>query len=103
MARCTSLAAFSVSLAAGKGGEKSSNEIDLVMKFKRGDPPEGVARIIETFVNSITPVEVPIVQPEEKPPEGTPGDQCLVGRQRAGDTVDFGGLKGLLQRHGRKD
>jgi len=48
---------FHVSLASGKVGDKSSNEIDLVMKFKRGDPPEGVARIIEQFVNSITPTE----------------------------------------------
>lgn len=50
-------ASFHCSLASGDQKVKGSNEIDLVMKFKRGDPPEGVSRIIENFVNSITPRE----------------------------------------------
>lgn len=76
---------FHVSLATGDQKEKGSNEIDLVMKFKRGDVPEGVARIMENFVNSITPTvppEAPLTPPlpgsppaippatEQKPPEG---------------------------------
>lgn len=60
---------FQVSLAAGKTGAKSSNEIDLVMKFKRGDPPEGVARIIENFVNSITPVPPPEAPADAQAPQ----------------------------------
>jgi hypothetical protein len=59
---------FQVSLAAGKAGDKSSNEIDLLMKFKRGDPPEGVSRIIEHFVNSITPVQPPPASPADPAP-----------------------------------
>ncbi len=59
---------FSVSLAAGKPGDKSSNEIDLVMKFKRGDPPEGVARVLEHFMNAITPVEPPPAPPAPASP-----------------------------------
>ena len=48
---------FHVSMSAHPHDEKSSNEIDIVMRFKRGDPPEGVARIVEQFVNSIVPVD----------------------------------------------
>jgi hypothetical protein len=58
---------FMVSLASGDQSVKGSNEIDLVMKFKRGDPPEGVARIIEHFVNSITPTAPPAVAPPALP------------------------------------
>lgn len=46
---------FQVSLSSEPKDDKSSNVIDLVMKFRRGDPPEGVARIIEEFTRSITP------------------------------------------------
>lgn len=64
---------FHVSLASGKSTEKS--DIDIVMKFKRGDAPEGVSRIMEQFVNSITPVDPPInpipaFEPDANPPTG---------------------------------
>ena len=64
---------FQVSLASGKSTEKS--DIDIVMKFKRGDAPEGVARIMEAFVNSIVPVDppvnpIPAFEPDANPPTG---------------------------------
>jgi hypothetical protein len=66
---------FQVSLASGKSSEKSSSDIDIVMKFKRGDAPEGVSRIMEAFVNSIVPVDppvnpIPAFEPDANPPTG---------------------------------
>jgi hypothetical protein len=60
---------FQVSLCGtgnGGSGGKESNVIDLVMKFKRGHPPEGVSRIMEEFVRSIQPI------PEDQAPKATP-------------------------------
>lgn len=34
---------------------RSSNAVDITMKFVSGDPPEGVARVIEQYANSALP------------------------------------------------
>jgi hypothetical protein len=49
---------FKVALAGGSQDDKKSNVVDLVMKFKRGDPPEGVARIIAEFLNTLKPIDI---------------------------------------------
>ena len=41
---------FQVSFTGGPGGSEQ-NAIDIVMKFVTGDPPEGVARIMEQYAN----------------------------------------------------
>lgn len=48
-------ASFQISFGGGKKGQKDPNMIDLSMKFKKGDSPEGVQRIIESFANRVTP------------------------------------------------
>lgn len=66
---------FAVSFASGKrtsagqttGGEASTREdnvIDVMMKFKRGDPPEGVARVLDEFYKAV------VTQPREVPEKG---------------------------------
>jgi hypothetical protein len=37
----------------GKEPEQENNTIDIVMKFKRGDPPEGVARVVDEFYKAV--------------------------------------------------
>jgi hypothetical protein len=46
---------FMVSFAQDRGKEspRRGNVIDITMKFKAGDPPEGVSRIIDGFINRI--------------------------------------------------
>lgn len=46
---------FSVGICGDHPDDRKENVIDIVMKFKRGDPPEGVARIIAEFVNTLKP------------------------------------------------
>ncbi len=49
-------ASFNISFASGgvKSG-RDTNMIDLKMKFKQGDAPEGIQRIIESFANNVIP------------------------------------------------
>lgn len=54
---------------SAKGDHRSSNAVDIVMKFISGDPPEGVARVIEAYANSALPSKR---GPEQLPPEATP-------------------------------
>lgn len=49
---------FKVALSGAHQDDKKSNVVDIVMKFKRGDPPEGVARIIAEFVNMVKPADL---------------------------------------------
>lgn len=49
---------FSVALCGDHPDDRKSNVIDLVMKFKRGDPPEGVARVMAEFVNTVKPQDL---------------------------------------------
>jgi len=52
---------FNVSFASGKriGGntdgdaKQRDNTIDIMMKFKRGDPPEGVSRVLDEFYKAV--------------------------------------------------
>lgn len=66
---------FAVSFASGKrtsagpatGDQRSTREdnfIDVTMKFKRGDPPEGVARVLDEFYKAV------VTQPREVPEKG---------------------------------
>jgi hypothetical protein len=48
--------------------EGGSSAIDIKMHFKAGDPPEGVARIIEAYANTMIPHEIGKLPP---PPENT--------------------------------
>ena len=43
-----------------KNGDRSSNTIDITMKFVSGDPPEGVARVIEQYANTALPSKRPV-------------------------------------------
>jgi hypothetical protein len=54
---------------SAKGDARSSNAVDIVMKFVSGDPPEGVARVIEAYANSALPSKR---DPEKMPPDATP-------------------------------
>ncbi len=49
-------ASFNISFASGsdKTG-RDANMIDIKMKFKKGDAPEGIQRIIESFANNVIP------------------------------------------------
>ncbi len=38
-----------------KDGGRHSNVVDITMKFVAGDPPEGVARVIEQYANTALP------------------------------------------------
>ncbi len=49
---------FQVSMAPSSQDKRKSNEIDIVMKFKAGDPPEGVSRIIDEFTSKLLPKRV---------------------------------------------
>lgn len=52
---------FTVSFAFGKRSDaktedetsQKNNTINIVMKFKRGDPPEGVARVLDEFYKAV--------------------------------------------------
>jgi hypothetical protein len=47
---------FECSFAPRKGSETSEqNVIEISMKFKAGDPPEGVARLMEYYANAAVP------------------------------------------------
>jgi len=49
---------FQVSIRGGPPG-RSQNAIDLTMRFVKGDPPEGVARIMEQFANQVLARKTP--------------------------------------------
>jgi hypothetical protein len=68
-----------------ESSDGGSSAIDIKMHFKAGDPPEGVARIIEAYANTIIPHELgklppaPEItgsgdgnEPPEPPPDSTP-------------------------------
>ncbi len=49
-------ASFNISFSSGGGkSARDTNMIDLKMKFKQGDAPEGIQRIIESFANNVIP------------------------------------------------
>lgn len=60
---------FQVSFAPRKGEDRTSNMVDIRMKFKAGDPPEAVARIIEQFTHTLNPR--PVSPPTPPPPAAT--------------------------------
>lgn len=52
---------FVISVGGGKkvdGKSKDTNEIDIRMVFKIGDPPEGIARIVDEFTKKIVPKKI---------------------------------------------
>jgi hypothetical protein len=49
---------FQVSITGGSGA-RSQNAVDLTMRFVKGDPPEGVARIMERFANQVLAKKAP--------------------------------------------
>lgn len=56
---------FKISLASGSGmfsGRRSSNVVDVVMKFKAGDPPEAASRILDEFTKQILPQKIVMQQ-----------------------------------------
>lgn len=67
---------FQVALSGEAQDERHSNVVDLVMKFKRGDPPEGVARVIAEFVNTIKPIDVDQALKEHPEIKGPTGDRA---------------------------
>ncbi|MCL6591594.1 MAG: DUF2589 domain-containing protein [Firmicutes bacterium] len=64
-----SRSSFMVSLAPKQPESRPDNVINIMMKFKAGDPPEGVSRVIEEFARQILPKRV--APPES--PGGGPG------------------------------
>lgn len=64
-----------------ESSDGGSSAIDIKMHFKAGDPPEGVARIIEAYANTIIPHEIGKLPPAPEitgsgdgttPPEPSP-------------------------------
>ncbi len=51
----TTRSSFQVSLAPPAEQGRSEDVIDIIMKFKKGDTPEGVSRIIDEFTSQILP------------------------------------------------
>jgi len=52
-----------------EGGTKGgASSIDIKMKFVAGDPPEGIARIIEAFANTMIPHEMGKLPPDPQAP-----------------------------------
>ena len=49
-------ASFDISFSgANKGKDKNPNFIEMRMKFKKADAPEGIQRIIESYANNVIP------------------------------------------------
>lgn len=49
---------FQCSFAPHRGdSNEEMNSVDITMKFASGDPPEGVARLMEYYVNALTPTK----------------------------------------------
>ena len=61
----TSMQVSFASLGETTGGKRNTNAIEMTMFFKAGDPPEGVSRVLEQYVNSIRPADR-----KEPPPQG---------------------------------
>lgn len=61
-------ASFTVSFAPPKerGFGKRSNDITVKMKFKSGEPPEGVSRIIDQFTSHVLTKTIVPVTPENQ-------------------------------------
>lgn len=52
----TSRTSFTVALASeNEDGTPGSQNVTIEMKFKAGDPPEAVSRVVETFANTVIP------------------------------------------------
>lgn len=52
----TSRTSFTVALASeNEDGTPGSQNVTIEMKFKAGDPPEAVSKVIETFTNTVVP------------------------------------------------
>lgn len=91
---------FHVSLTGtGNGGSKDgnggrqSNVIELEMTFKRGDPPEGVARVIEVLASTITPInekgeEIPPAEPQGSEPPIEPPPDVPFEEEEKGPQID---------------
>jgi hypothetical protein len=59
---------FECSFSSRKGDSNQDQSlIDITMKFVAGDPPEGVAKLMEHYTNTSTPKA-----PEKKAPPATP-------------------------------
>lgn len=55
----TSRTRFMVSLASeNEEGTPGNQNVTIEMKFKAGDPPEAVSKVIETFANTIVPEKI---------------------------------------------
>ncbi len=56
----SSRSSFSISLAKNRSGGnvRAANEIGIRMKFKAGEPPEAVNKIVEEFTRSIFPKKI---------------------------------------------
>ena len=57
---------------SAKGEHRSSNTVDIVMKFVSGDPPEGVARVIEPYATTALPSKRTLPSPEAPAAPETP-------------------------------
>ena len=52
-------ASFDISFSGGgKANAKNPNFIEMKMKFKKADAPEGIQRIIESFSNNVIPKDI---------------------------------------------
>ncbi len=67
---------FQVALSGETKDDRHSNVVDLTMKFKRGDPPEGVARVIAEFLNTLKPVDVDQAMNEHPEIKGPASDRA---------------------------
>jgi hypothetical protein len=70
-----------------KDAGRHSNVVDITMKFVAGDPPEGVARVIEQYANTAlpsrreppTPQGPGLTSPSPEPPSGTSAPEAAPG------------------------
>lgn len=71
---------FQCSFTAAKAanGENHQNVVDISMRFKRGDPPEGVARLVEYYANLALPKKSQ-KPPSQQPPEAPKPDEPRTG------------------------
>ncbi len=74
---------FEVSICPRSGERSPSKEavkgsaVDIHMKFVAGDPPEGVARVMDYFINALVPKAVETGQPQSSTDANDADDSTL--------------------------
>lgn len=62
---------FQCTFSPRHGEDRAQNVMDVEMTFVAGDPPEGVARVLEGYINAAVPKKPPALPPAA-PPESAP-------------------------------